>query len=49
MDPVTAAKICVVSGKCTIDASPPIEKLAAHLGEETTILLEESRTASFKA
>ena len=49
MDKATAAKICVVSGKCTIEAQPPTEKLVAHLGEEQALLLEPKRVASFKA
>jgi CRAL/TRIO domain len=49
MDPVTAAKICVVSGKCTIEAPPPTDKLISHLGEEPALLLEPSRVARFKA
>jgi len=49
LDPVTRDKICVVSGKCTIEAQPPTEKLVVHLGEAATQLLEATRIASFKA
>jgi hypothetical protein len=48
LDPITAAKICVVSGRCKIEASPPMEKLDAHLGGEQALLLEVNRVASFK-
>ncbi|KAG7346132.1 CRAL/TRIO domain containing protein [Nitzschia inconspicua] len=49
MDAVTAAKICVVSGKCFIEAEPPTDKLIAHLGKEPALLLEPARISMFKA
>jgi hypothetical protein len=49
MDAETAAKICVVSGPCTIEAPPPTEKLMAHLGEQPVLLLEPTRVSKFKS
>lgn len=49
IDAETAKKIFIVSGKCTIEAPPPTEKLMAHLGEESARLLEPYRVSKFKA
>jgi hypothetical protein len=49
MDAATVAKICVLTGQCTIDAPPPTDKLKAHLGERLPLLLEQSRVSKFKA
>ena len=48
MEDVTAAKICIVSGKCTMEAAPPTEQLEEHLGKEAASLLEPYRVSKFK-
>ena len=48
MDPLTAERVCVIEGKCKIEAPPPMEKLLVHFGEEELERLEASRLKSFK-
>lgn len=49
MDPLTIEKVCLVEGKCKIEALPPIEKLKVYFGEEELERLEASRIDSFRA
>jgi hypothetical protein len=49
IDPDTRNKIRVVAGKCTIESSPPTDKLITHLGKDQALLLEKSRVECFKA
>lgn len=49
IDPKTRDKIIIATGKCTIDAPPPTEKLAVHLGGDASARLEAYRISCFKA
>lgn len=48
MDPLTVERVCVVEGKCKIEAPPPDEKLRDYFGEEELERLEASRVNNFR-
>ena len=49
MDPLTVERVCLLEGKCKIEAPPPTEKLQIYFGEEELQRLESSRIEGFRA
>jgi len=48
MDPLTVERVCILEGKCKIEAPPPNEKLKNYLGETALERLEAMRVNSFR-
>jgi peroxiredoxin len=47
MDPLTADKICLLTGPATIESPPPISQMIEYLDEAIVALLEKARVAAF--
>jgi hypothetical protein len=47
MDPLTADKICLLTGPATIVSPPPVAQMIEYLDERIVALLEKSRVAAF--
>jgi hypothetical protein len=47
IDPLTADKICILTGPAMIISPPPVTKLCEYMNAETVALLESQRVASF--
>jgi hypothetical protein len=47
MDPLTADKICLLTGPATIVSPPPVDQMIKYLDERIVALLEKTRVAAF--
>jgi len=48
LDKDTVDKVCIIEGRCKIEAPPPDDKLRAHFGEKELQQLETCRVETFK-
>jgi hypothetical protein len=47
IDPLTADKICLLTGPATIESPPPVSQMVEYLDESIVALLEKERIAAF--
>jgi hypothetical protein len=47
MDPLTADKICLLTGPATIESPPPVSQMIEYLDEAIVALLEKARVEAF--
>mmetsp|Transcript_6378 Transcript_6378/g.15480 ORF Transcript_6378/g.15480 Transcript_6378/m.15480 type:complete len:360 (+) Transcript_6378:176-1255(+) len=48
MDPLTVERVCILSGKCKIEAPPPNEKLTKYFDDKSLERLEAMRVNNFR-